>query len=418
MVAWLGNRYWSFRHRRQSSRGREFLLFVLMNVVAAVVAVACLAISHDVLGLTSTLADNISGNVIGVALGTLFRFWAYRTFVFTEFIDSEGRDRAEDPDAEPLRPGTEQASGPVPLTCAGRQCPGKHSRRPTWPWSRYGDRAAAARRQLTGQRGSRFSVNARTPSARSAENAVARHAASSISSAEARSTPAPSRIARLALRTPTGEWRAIVEARACAATKASPAGTTRSTTPSRTASSAFSRRAVKMSSAARAGPIRRGSSWVPPQARDDAHRHLGEPDDGRLVGDDEVAEQGELQAPTEGVAGDGGHHRHGDRRATRPPSGGRPHVGRAAARRGALRSLRSAPTQNARGLLDDRTTARRSSSAASAANTSPSSWANAVEMAFRASGRSRTTSATTPPDPASGRSRRTTVPHRRSRRRP
>ncbi|MGZ4611869.1 MAG: GtrA family protein [Kineosporiaceae bacterium] len=115
VVAWLGNRYWSFRHRRQSSRGREFLMFVLMNVVATVVAVACLAISHDVLGLTSTLADNLSGNVIGVGLGTLFRFWAYRTFVFTQFIDSEGRDRGENPGAEPLHPGTEQANGPVPL---------------------------------------------------------------------------------------------------------------------------------------------------------------------------------------------------------------------------------------------------------------------------------------------------------------
>ena len=94
VVAWVGNRYWSFRHRRQSSRGREFLIFVVMNVIAMVIAVACLAVSHDLLGFTSRLADNLSGNVIGIGLGTLFRFWAYRTFVFTDFIDSEGRDRA------------------------------------------------------------------------------------------------------------------------------------------------------------------------------------------------------------------------------------------------------------------------------------------------------------------------------------
>jgi putative flippase GtrA len=102
VVAWLGNRYWSFRHRRQSSRGREFLTFVLMNVIAMVIAVLCLAVSHDVLGFTSHLADNVSGNVIGIALGTLFRFWAYRTFVFTQFIDPQGRDRAEDPAGLPL----------------------------------------------------------------------------------------------------------------------------------------------------------------------------------------------------------------------------------------------------------------------------------------------------------------------------
>jgi putative flippase GtrA len=102
VVAWLGNRYWSFRHRRQASRSREFATFVLMNVVAMGIAVLCLTISHDVLRLDSDLADNISGNVIGVGLGTLFRFWAYRTFVFTQFIDPEGRDRAEDPAALPL----------------------------------------------------------------------------------------------------------------------------------------------------------------------------------------------------------------------------------------------------------------------------------------------------------------------------
>jgi putative flippase GtrA len=104
IVAWLGNRYWSFRHRRQSSLAREFLAFVVMNAIAMLIAVACLAVSHDLLGFTSNLADNISGNVIGIGLGTLFRFWAYRTFVFTEFIDPEGRDRAEDPEAEQLEP--------------------------------------------------------------------------------------------------------------------------------------------------------------------------------------------------------------------------------------------------------------------------------------------------------------------------
>ena len=41
-----------------------------------------LVISHDLLGLTSRLADNVSANVIGLALGTLFRYWSYRRFVF------------------------------------------------------------------------------------------------------------------------------------------------------------------------------------------------------------------------------------------------------------------------------------------------------------------------------------------------
>ena len=40
-------------------------------------------ISHDVLGLTSRLADNISANIIGLALGTIFRYLTYKRFVFT-----------------------------------------------------------------------------------------------------------------------------------------------------------------------------------------------------------------------------------------------------------------------------------------------------------------------------------------------
>jgi hypothetical protein len=89
--------------------------FGLMNVIAMGIAVACLAVSHDVLHFTSTLADNISGNVIGIGLGTLFRFWAYRTFVFTQLIDPQGRDRAEDARAEPLGPEAPDAARPVPL---------------------------------------------------------------------------------------------------------------------------------------------------------------------------------------------------------------------------------------------------------------------------------------------------------------
>lgn len=85
VVAWLGNRYWTFRHRRRATMRSEFVLFVVMNVGGLVIALGCLWFSHYVLGLTSALADNISGNVVGLVLGTLFRFWAYRQFVFTEF---------------------------------------------------------------------------------------------------------------------------------------------------------------------------------------------------------------------------------------------------------------------------------------------------------------------------------------------
>ena len=83
-VAYFGNRFWTWRHRGRTNMGREYLLFFLFNGIAMLIAVGCLAFSHYLLGLDSPLADNISANVVGLILGTLFRFWSYRTFVFPE----------------------------------------------------------------------------------------------------------------------------------------------------------------------------------------------------------------------------------------------------------------------------------------------------------------------------------------------
>ena len=90
-VAYFGNRFWTFKHRGRTSFTREYLLFFLLNGVAMLIAVGCLWVSHYALGLDSALADNISANVIGLALGTLFRFWSYRKFVFPEVEDADER---------------------------------------------------------------------------------------------------------------------------------------------------------------------------------------------------------------------------------------------------------------------------------------------------------------------------------------
>ena len=81
LVAWLGNRLWTFRHRRNRQAAHELALFVFFNVVAMVIAVICLGFSRYVLDLHSQLADNVT-NIAGIGLGTLFRFWSYRRFVF------------------------------------------------------------------------------------------------------------------------------------------------------------------------------------------------------------------------------------------------------------------------------------------------------------------------------------------------
>lgn len=83
LVAWLGSRYWTFAGSRRDSRGRELVMFVLVNLGGMAIAVGCLAVSHYVLGLTSPLADNIAANGVGLVLGTAFRYLCYRYLVFT-----------------------------------------------------------------------------------------------------------------------------------------------------------------------------------------------------------------------------------------------------------------------------------------------------------------------------------------------
>lgn len=99
VLTYVGNRLWTFGDRAVPHTVRSVLAFVLVNVVAAGLQLGCLAFSRYVLGLDSQLADNISGNGVGLVLGTLFRFWAYRTFVFrgelaAEELAAEERARA------------------------------------------------------------------------------------------------------------------------------------------------------------------------------------------------------------------------------------------------------------------------------------------------------------------------------------
>ena len=97
VVTYLGNRYWTYRHRERGNPMRELPIFILLNGIAIAIGAVCLAISHYLLGLTSPLADNLSGNVVGLGLGTLFRFWSYRKFVFTG--DARVERPVEDPAA-------------------------------------------------------------------------------------------------------------------------------------------------------------------------------------------------------------------------------------------------------------------------------------------------------------------------------
>lgn len=82
VVTYLGNRHWTWAHRARGRAARQYAVYFVLNGVGMLIALACLAVSHYGLGLTSPLADNVSANVVGLVLGTAFRFWSYRRFVF------------------------------------------------------------------------------------------------------------------------------------------------------------------------------------------------------------------------------------------------------------------------------------------------------------------------------------------------
>jgi putative flippase GtrA len=87
-VAFLGNRFWTWRHRERSGLAREYTLYFIFNVVGLAIGLAVLGLSHYGLGAVwphvfkTTLADLIAANIVGTFFGTLFRFWSYRRFVF------------------------------------------------------------------------------------------------------------------------------------------------------------------------------------------------------------------------------------------------------------------------------------------------------------------------------------------------
>jgi putative flippase GtrA len=108
--AFVLNRIWSFKDRERTNVRRESVLFAALNGVGLAIALLCLGISHYVLGFDSKLADNVAGNGVGMALGTAFRFWSYRRFVWA--APAQVAEAAADGDAaamavlEDVRDGT------------------------------------------------------------------------------------------------------------------------------------------------------------------------------------------------------------------------------------------------------------------------------------------------------------------------
>jgi putative flippase GtrA len=86
-VAFIGNRFWTWRDRERTGLRREYTLYFLFNLVGLAIGLICLGINTYGLGsiwpvFKGPIAENIAKNVVGMAFGTAFRFWSYRQIVF------------------------------------------------------------------------------------------------------------------------------------------------------------------------------------------------------------------------------------------------------------------------------------------------------------------------------------------------
>ncbi len=121
--AYLLNKYWTFSHREGNHGiGRETVLFFVLNGVGFLIEQGAITLTWYVLGLKTGLWAN-AGKFLGIILGTAFRFWSYRRWVWTEVAGPAAGPAPEQGTAELEREGvlTAAARGEQPHTPGPRQ---------------------------------------------------------------------------------------------------------------------------------------------------------------------------------------------------------------------------------------------------------------------------------------------------------
>ena len=81
IVTYVGNRFWTFRHRDGRGTARDSAVFLVLNVAGMGIQYVPLGVTDHLLGRTDWLSSNVA-LVVGVAVATLFRFWSYRRWVW------------------------------------------------------------------------------------------------------------------------------------------------------------------------------------------------------------------------------------------------------------------------------------------------------------------------------------------------
>lgn len=82
VVTYVGNRHLSFSHRARTRLGREAGFFFLINLIALVFSLVVFWIFSHPLGYRDDQFVLNVVNLFTIGLGTVFRFWSYKRFVF------------------------------------------------------------------------------------------------------------------------------------------------------------------------------------------------------------------------------------------------------------------------------------------------------------------------------------------------
>ena len=80
-LSYFGNRHWSFSHRARTGLRREYVLFFAINLIALGISSVVIAFTFYVVGAQSPFALNVA-KFVGIGIGTVFRFWSYKRYVF------------------------------------------------------------------------------------------------------------------------------------------------------------------------------------------------------------------------------------------------------------------------------------------------------------------------------------------------
>jgi len=148
VVTYLGSRFWTFKHRENQELKREAVLFIVLNLAGLVIAEMVVGLVTYGLSLHGQLEYN-AASFVGTGFGTIFRFYAYRKWVFLapgERPGTEPTAMSRVPDYPPWELDPEffasadtaarrPAAAPAQLAPRGQQPLSARSRQPAASWN-------------------------------------------------------------------------------------------------------------------------------------------------------------------------------------------------------------------------------------------------------------------------------------------